>query len=250
LKNRIQAFGTHLLGSLVVACFCLALIFGLWYRGPLAAASGVGAIVLILLAVDVMVGPVITFIVFDPRKKELKWDLAIVVAVQLAALAYGMRTVFVARPAYVVFAADRFDVVYANDLTAEKLAKAPDPQFASVPLWGPKVIAARRPESAKERSDIMFGALAGGDDVPQLPQYYATLADQREHVLKRLRPLEELRQFNPARQEEVADLMARHANRSGGVAYLPVHGKVGDFTAVLGKQSGELVEFSSLAPWQ
>lgn len=250
MKNRIRAFGTHLVGSLLVACASLALIFGVWYPGPLAEASGVGAIVLILLAVDVIVGPVITFIVFDRRKKELKWDLAIVVFMQLVALGYGIRTVFVARPAYVVFAADRFDVVYANDLTAEKLAKATDPRFSAVPLWSPKVIAAKRPESAKERNEIMFGVLVGGDDVPQLPQYYVPLADQRTQVLKRLLPLENLREFNAERTAEVTELESRHASHPGGVAYLPVRGKVKDFTAILGKESGELLQFSSLLPWQ
>lgn len=250
MKNRIRAFGTHILGSLVVAAASLALVFGVWYPGPLSGASGVGAIVWMLLAVDVIVGPVITFIVFDPRKKELKWDLAIVVLIQVVALGYGLRTVFVARPAYVVFAADRFDVIYANDLTDEKLAKASDARFRSVPLWGPEVIAAKRPESAKERNEIMFGALAGGEDVPEMPQYYVTLADQRAHVLKRLRPLEDLGAFNDQRADEVAALVARYANFSGGVAYLPVRGKVKDFTAVVGRQSGDVVEFSSLSPWQ
>lgn len=250
MKNRIRAFGTHLAGSLLVACASLALVFLVWYPGPLAAASGVGAIVLILLAVDVIVGPVITFIVFDPRKKELKWDVAIILVLQLVALGYGMRTVFVARPAYVVFAADRFDVVYANDLTVEKLAKVTDPRFSDVPLWGPKVIAAKRPESAKERNEIMFGALVGGDDVPQLPQYYVPLADQRAQILKRLLPPENLREFNPERTAQVAELVASYGSHPGGVGYLPVRGKVKDFTAILGKESGELLQFSSLVPWQ
>lgn len=250
MKHRIRAFGVHLLWSVLVAAVSLGLVFGVWYPGPLAAASGVGPIVLILLAVDMVVGPVITFIVFNPAKKNLKWDLAIVVALQLAALGYGLHTVFSARPVYVVFAADRFDVVYANDLTDAKLAKVADPRFKSLPLWGPHVIAARRPTSAKERNEIMFGALAGGDDVPQLPQYYVSLDAQRGQILERLLPLEQLAEFNRGEAETVRELLADLAARPGGAAFLPVRGKTGDFTAIMGKTSGEVIRFVPLNPWQ
>jgi hypothetical protein len=250
MKHRIRAFGVHLLWSVLVAAVSLALVFVVWYPGPLAAASGVGPIVLILLAVDVVVGPVITFTVFNPAKKNLKWDLAVVVALQLAALGYGLHTVFSARPAYVVFAADRFDVVYANDLTDDKLAKVTDPRFNSLPLWGPHVIAARRPASAKERNEIMFGALAGGDDVPQLPQYYVPLAEQRGQVIERLLPLDQLAEFNRGEADTVRKLLADMAAHPGGAAFLPVRGKTGDFTVIIGKASGELIRFVPLSPWQ
>lgn len=250
MKHRIRAFCTHLFCSLLIAAISVGLVFSFWYPGPLAAASGVGPIVLLLLAVDVVVGPVITFIVFNPSKKELKWDLSIVVALQLAALGYGLHTVFSARPAYVVFAADRFDVVYANDLTDEKLAKVVDSRFKSLPHWGPRVIAARRPESAQERNDIMFGALAGGDDVPQLPQYYVPLGEQQNQMVGRLLPLEQLEAFNPEQAATVKALISEMATHPGGAAFLPVRGKTGDFTAIMDKTSGEVVRFVALKPWQ
>lgn len=250
MKHRIRAFGIHLSGSLLVAGISVGLVFALWYPGPLAAASGVGSIVLLLLAVDVVVGPVITFIVFNPSKKELKWDLAVVVALQVAALAYGLHTVFSARPAYVVFAADRFDVVYANDLTDDKLAKVVDLRFKSLPVRGPEVIAAKRPESAQERNDILFSALAGGDDVPQLPQYYVPLAEQQTQIVGRLLPLERLEAFNPTEADAVKALLSEMASHPGGAAFLPVRGKTGDFTAIMDKTSGEVIRLVALKPWQ
>jgi len=54
----------------------------------------------------VCLGPLLTLAVFDPKKKELKRDLSIILLIQLSALFYGIYTVSVARPAYIVFAVD------------------------------------------------------------------------------------------------------------------------------------------------
>jgi len=60
----------------------------------------------LVLIVDVCLGPLLTLAVFDPKKKELKRDLSIILLIQLSALFYGIYTVSVARPAYIVFAVD------------------------------------------------------------------------------------------------------------------------------------------------
>lgn len=191
---------------MVVALCSTTLVFLVWYPGRLAQASGVTDIFLMLLAVDVIVGPFITLVVFNPAKKELKRDLLIVLLLQIAALLYGLHAVFVARPVYEVFSVDRFELVFANDLTDEKLAKVTAAQFKTVPLLGPKVIAARRPETSKERMAIALSAVSGGDDVAQLPEHYVPYAEARNLVVQRLQPLEKLRDFN---KDDVARVDAR-----------------------------------------
>ena len=44
---------------------------------------------------------------------------------QLAALGYGLRTVYVARPVHLVFEFNRFSVVHAADVPTSLLAKMP-----------------------------------------------------------------------------------------------------------------------------
>lgn len=247
--NRYQASGSHLLGSMVVALCSTTLVFLVWYPGRLAQASGVTDIFLMLLAVDVIVGPFITLVVFNPAKKELKRDLLIVLLLQIAALLYGLHAVFVARPVYEVFSVDRFELVFANDLTDEKLAKVTAAQFKTVPLLGPKVIAARRPETSKERMAIALSAVSGGDDVAQLPEHYVPYAEARNLVVQRLQPLEKLRDFNKDDVARVDALVKRYAARSGGVGYLPMRGKVRDVTVVIGRDSGDVLETLLLNPW-
>lgn len=247
--NRYQAFAGHLLGSMAVALCSAALVFLIWYPGALAQASGVTHIFLMLLAVDVIVGPCITLIVFNPAKKELRRDLLIVLLLQLGALIYGLHAVLVARPAYEVFSVDRFDLVFANDLTDAKLAKVTVPEFKTVPMLGPKTISARRPQTSKERIDIALAAVAGGDDVAQMPQYYAPYREARDEVVKRLQPIDALRKFNKESNAEIDGLLKKYAGRQGGVGFLPMRGKVRDLTVIVARESGEVLETLALDPW-
>ena len=57
---RVRAFLIHLSASALLAVMALAVVFGLWYPAPLHAAVGVSAIVLLLVGVDVVIGPLLT----------------------------------------------------------------------------------------------------------------------------------------------------------------------------------------------
>jgi len=247
--NRYRAFGVHLLGSIIVALLAAILVFVVWYPAPLASATGVGTIFLLLLAVDVVIGPCITLLVFNPAKKELKFDLAVVLLLQIGALLYGMHAVWVARPVYLVFNAGRFDLVYANDLGPEKLKEVSDPRFRSIPLFGPRAIAASMPSDQKERSAIVAAALNGQDDLQQMPKYYVAYEEARGEVLKHIKPLEQLRAFNRGKEAEVDALVQKHSSFKGGTSYLPLKAKVKDLAVIVARGSGEVLEIVPLDPW-
>src|SRR5690554_5070320 len=123
---RVKAFGVHLLTSAVVALAVVALVFGLWYPAPLATATGVTEIFLILLVVDVCLGPLLTLLVYKEGKKTLVMDLTIIVLLQLGALGYGVYTVAEDRPAWLVFSVNRFELIRINDINERKLDETAD----------------------------------------------------------------------------------------------------------------------------
>jgi len=250
--NRFHAFGVHFMGSALIALCTAALVFLVWYPNPLAGAAGVTYIFLLLLVVDVTIGPVITLIVFNPAKKarkELRRDLSIVVLLQVAALLYGMHAVFVARPVYAVFNVDRFDLVFAHDLSDEKLKKVTLPQYKSPPLFGPEIAAARSPTGVEARNEVLFSALAGGDDLPQFPQHYIAYADARGQIVERIQSIDALRGFNPSGTKQIDELIRRHGSPASGIGFLPLKGKVKDLAVILGRERAEVLEIVDLRPW-
>jgi hypothetical protein len=121
----MRASCIHFSFSLLVASICAAVVFGLWYPYPYRELSGGLELFLLIILVDVVCGPLLTAVMFNPVKprKELACDLIIVAIIQLAALGYGVYTLALARPVYIVFEVDRFNVISAIDVDDDALAK-------------------------------------------------------------------------------------------------------------------------------
>lgn len=120
--NRYQAFGIHFLASLVIFALLTALIFFYWFPGILRVADPSWQQILMVIAgVDLVLGPALTLIVFNPTKKSLKMDLSIIAALQIAALAYGSYTVHNTRPLALSLSlpAAGFEILYNDKVTAE-----------------------------------------------------------------------------------------------------------------------------------
>jgi len=246
--NRLHAFGLHLVLSSVVAILSAALVFLFWYPGVISYASGVGEIFFLLVAVDVVLGPIITLIVFNTKKKDLRRDLAIVVVLQLAALLCGLHAVWVARPVYLVFNANRIDVVNANEISKESLERASRDEYRSLPLWGPEIVAARLPEDKDKAREIVLAAVNGGDDVQNMPKYYLPFSEEKASVAKQSSDLGELKAYNKDRLEAVDLLINKYDGMD--VGYLPVKAKSHDVVAVVDRTNGEVLEFNDFNPWK
>ena len=123
--TRWRASGLHLLFSIAIAAAVLALMLSLWYPGPLFEAAGGNDLLFILAGVNVVIGPLITLIIFRSGKWGLKFDLAVIGILQIGALIYGMRAVYLARPLFIVFVVDQFQVASALRRQRRCLAKEP-----------------------------------------------------------------------------------------------------------------------------
>ena len=134
MKFRLKCFGYHLGLSLLIALASLYLVYFLWYPSPLDKALGVTSIFLLLLGVDVVIGPLLTLMVAKQGKKTLKMDLLIIGLVQLWALGYGTYTVAQGRPVWMVYNAGRFDLVQAFEAVKAESPSA-YPQSWIGPEW-------------------------------------------------------------------------------------------------------------------
>jgi len=249
IRERLRAAGVHLGLSVAVAAAVLALVFLAWYPMPMPSLLGVEAILLIMLGVDVVLGPLFTLLVFDRRKRSLKWDLATIAAVQLAALAYGMHTVYQGRPAFVVFVKDRFEVVSPSDLQSEARSAARSHPLAAIDPLRPRWVAARLPESAEERLKILFDALSHGRDVQHHPKLYVEYASESGAVLERALPIDRLRSLNPQRGAEIDAAIAATGRDAATLRYLPIRGPARDGAVLVDAANGRIERVVAVSPW-
>lgn len=194
--TRWQASGVHLLISGAIAAGALALMLLVWYPHPLFKAAGGDDLLFLLVGVDVVIGPLITLVIFKPGKKGLKFDLFAIGTLQLAALAYGVSIVYLARPAYIVFVKDRFEVVTAVELQPQNLAEAKVAQFRSIPVDGPAWVYGEFPEDARERAELVKLALTGLD-LQHFPRFYRPLEAHAGDILARAQTVERTRRTEP-----------------------------------------------------
>jgi hypothetical protein len=217
--TRWQASGLHLLFSIAIAAAVLALMLSLWYPGPLFEAAGGNDLLFILVGVNAVIGPLLTLVIFRSGKSGLKFDLVVIGVLQIAALVYGMHAVYLARPAFIVFVADQFQVASALQLDPEELAKAKYPEFRQAPLAGPLLAFAVLPTDRKELSDFMFLGLAG-HDLEEFPRLFVPYAERTAEVLAKSWTLAQVRQMEPEAAKVVDPWLAQSGIRETDVRYL------------------------------
>lgn len=247
--SRWQAGGAHLLLSAAVGAAVLAAMILVWYPPPFFEAAGGNNLVLLMVGIDVALGPLLTLAVFNPAKgaAKLRADLAVIGFVQVAALAYGMHVMYVARPAWLVFAVDRFDLVMSNQLADGELAKAAPPW--NVRPWGkPPTVGAKVPEDPKLREESLYLALAG-IDLTQQPRFFVPYEAVAAEAGRRAKPLAELRALNPQEQRAIDDIVARSGRAEADLGFLPAKGPQRDFVVVVERAGGAIVRRAMLRPW-
>ena len=127
-SKRVRYFLMHFASSILVAIVLIALVFFVWYPAPLASAEGVMTIFLMLVVIDVIVGPLLSLLVYKEGKKTLKMDLSIIVLIQVLATGYGVYAIAQSRPAWIVQAGWLFEVIPAN-VVDTKDQKQADPDY-------------------------------------------------------------------------------------------------------------------------
>lgn len=181
--TRWQASGIHLFISACIGAVALYVLLGIWYPPPFFVGEGGSDLLFILIAVDVILGPLITLIIFKSGKPGLRFDLAVIGAVQVCALAYGLHVMFIARPVFVALAIDQFETVRANDVEAADLAQARDRAFRALPLTGPVFVSVDLPRDLKQLREIIAERQKDGKVVTNLPRYYVPYAAHKAQAL-------------------------------------------------------------------
>ena len=176
MRFRLKAFGLHLLSSAVVLTLVFGALYLAWYRWPGWYLAGVSEVVLVMAGVDLVVGPILTFIVASQNKlrRVLARDIAVIIAIQIFALLYGTMSIWNGRPLYYAFSENVLQIVQAYDINPEEgaAARRQDAEFAphwySLPRW----VWAPLPQDPKEHDRILNSAVSGGDDVISMPRYF------------------------------------------------------------------------------
>lgn len=241
--SGIRAAAIHLTLCAIVAGVLLALFWFVWYPPPLFRAVGGQEIFLMLLGIDVVLGPLLTLVVFKTGKKTLKFDLTVIALVQVAALAYGVYTLLAARPVYLASLGDGFKLVQANEVEPQELEVAK----TTLPWWGPKWVGIKRSTDKDENERVlMSGAVGGG--YAHYPQHHAPLESMREVMLAKAKPISELRRNNSSRDAEITSWLSSHGYTDQAAVFQPLRAASERMAVILDAKTAAVVGIAPFEP--
>ena len=244
MSKRLKFFLIHLSISLIIALSVVGLVFFAWYPTPLVTAVGVTQIFLMMLSIDVIVGPLLGLLVYKEGKKTLKFDLTVIIAIQIAALCYGIYSIEQGRPAWLVYNGDRFELVRKNEIVEQNIKQA-RPQFQQPSCLKPQFVATEFAKDANQRSDDMFAEVLGGISLAQRPERYSDFAQAKKQMQQRTKSLKELNQYNDVKQVE--RIVSKYPQATG---FVPLKANAVDMTVLINKDKGEVVKIVDLRPWK
>lgn len=197
------------------------LVFGVWYRSPLHAMLGGRELFWLVVGVDVVCGPLLTLVLWNPAKprRELIQDMGLVALLQIGALIYGIHTVAIVRPVHMVFETDRIRVVSASELNVSDLSKAPE-GLRSLPWTGPTLISVRDPVDSDEFLKSIDLSMAGFE--PSLrPDWWQAYESKLPQVLERAKPLGSLANARPEKKALLEEAIEKSGLPASDLLWLP-----------------------------
>lgn len=245
--SKLRAGLTHFgLSALVVGSVC-AVVFAFWYPPPYFAIKGTWGALKVLLGVDLVLGPVMTLILWKPGKWGLKFDMTVVVVVQLAALTYGTSVLYRERPYFLVFAVDRFEVVSLPEIDRDSL----DPGFAEAKPWsGPEWVFAEPPKDLKAQQALLEEVVfEGKPDIERRPELWRDYDEHRDAVLARAHSYSDLVDANDATAQKLERIADDHDKRLEDLGYLPIVGRDGLFALIVDMADAAPLEAVTIDAW-
>ena len=253
MKSALGASVKHLMLSLLVAAMAAALVFGLWYPPPYGALAGGFTLFTLVVSVDVICGPLLTLVVFDPRKphRELLRDIGLVVLLQLSALTYGLYSVAQARPIYLAYEGNRFRVVSMADVDASKLPNAL-PQFRAPGYTGPRLVGAKLAEETDPNYKESIILSMQGLPPAFRPDRWVPYDSLLPQLKAELAPIATLKAKHPEAVAEIDAAMTQHRLTDETAGYLPLDAAKADplnWVVIVARGTGQPMAFLPLDGW-
>ncbi|WP_211473658.1 hypothetical protein [Collimonas humicola] len=249
IKTRLLAFIVHLGVSALLGGAIFSLIYFVWFPSPYFLLTSGRELFLLLLECDVVLGPLLTLVIFDISKpqRELRRDLMIIACIQLLALGYGLHVIFQVRPMYVVFNGDQFNVVAANEVTK-------DPKFGGARslsirmLLGPEIMGAILPDNEDERQIILRSSIGGGPDLSGMPKYFVPYDQIKGTVKKKALSARDFAEQNKITAMNLTRIESDYKQRQDPVGFVPVvvQSRFRYAAGVVSLASGELLQVASV----
>lgn len=226
--SRYRASFYHFCISLTVFIFLAYLVIFEWYPDFFYAIDGGWEGMRIIIAVDLVLGPVLTLMVFKVGKPGLKMDLSMIGVFQISCLLAGLYIVYSERPLFFVYYDGHF---YSSSADTYRRYGLEPPEVSDFSAHAPARVFVQLPENAIEAADIR--RILFQDSIPLwvYSKMYRPLGEHMEKVVSTAIGPQELMQRD--RENNLAAWLEDQGGSVEDYAFIPIHSRYRDaFLAV------------------
>lgn len=247
VMSRTQLFLIRLLATVAALLIVYLLLRFLWFPDGYFALSGIGRLLLVLLGVNVVVGPVLSALVYRPGKRGLKFDLVVLATIEIAILSWALLAFDARRPAIAVFAVDRFELLPKAEIDAMPLDGECRARLRGV---GPKLKYAALPTDGEALSRLIDETVFQGQpDIDRRPEFWQPYAAGVSTLRAAAQPLAELSARDPAEARYLRRWLARQGGGIDDYLYLPIRARSGDGSIIIHAGTAYPVDVLAIDPW-
>ncbi len=243
-KHKLKASLIHLLLSAVIISALISLMLLFWFPTSFLGVTDFKDIALILIAIDLVLGPLLTFVVFNPTKKSLKFDLSVIVTIQIIGLSYGLYMLYLTHPVYVTYYEKVFTVITAKHATPEKskLSHYNISKFSS-----PTMAYMAYDESTNNK---LFNEMLDGEgEIEARVDYYQPYENHLDEILANSLDTDKIFSEN-----DMSDASREFLEKNIDIdtfAFLPLaNGSSANGIIVLDRATGKPVDLIKTSPWK
>lgn len=234
--SRLKAFTIHFAISLAIFVALAYLVLAHWYPDFFFDSDGGWQGIRIIILVDLVLGPLLTLVVYKAGKPGLKFDLSMIALVQSVCLIAGVWVVYQERPIALVYTDGYF---YSNSAGSYRDADLPVPDLSSFPGQPPKRLITNLPEDPTEQRNARQNSLQSGKPLRLRVEYYEPFdwqtASRHDQPLPTARVLE---------RDPGGELLTRWLLEHGGAledyAYFPYAGRYDLKIVAVNRVSGRI----------
>ncbi len=245
--SRYRASLIHLLVSSVVVAGVIGVIFWVWYPEPTFEILGAFSMIRLLVGVDLVIGPLLTMVVYKHGKPGLKFDLVVIALMQITALVYGSYTLYEEKPHYMVFAIDRLEFISKKqvDQSAIRFDELRTKESAR-----PVQVFARPPEDPEEYQRYFDSIVFEGQpDLESRAEFYEPWSAGTEIIRQKIKPIEDIKPATSREQRNVQIAVEKYASSHPNLGILPIGGIERDVGMLLDRDTLEILDVLDANPW-
>ena len=235
--SKKNAFLIHLAASLFVFSIILMLIVYVWYPAPYFDTDYRMKWIAMIAFVDVVIGPGLTLLVYRADKPTVRFDMSVILILQITALSWGVFSAWKGHPVTNVY----FDgEIYCMDREELKATGAAEALIAGS-MTDEIMLMLPYPETAEQKSAYLNRDDKEKPMVFSLGQYYkpvttddtATFGDKQSDIKK---IIEVSRDY----KKEWGGLLSEYGSEKEEWRYYNFHCFTGNYVAVLDRENNKI----------